>query len=42
MNDNIIIENLEFSEELYQKALKDNIFDEDLFHGVGEDENGNS
>lgn len=42
MDDNILIENLQFSEELYQKVLKENVFDEDVFHGVGENENGNS
>ena len=40
--DNIIIENIEFTEEMYIKAQKENIFDDDNLHGIGDDENGNS
>lgn len=42
MNDNIIIENLEFSEELYKKNIEENIFVNDNIHGIGEDLDGNS
>lgn len=42
MQDNIIIENLEFTEEIYQKALKENIFDDDNLHGIGDEIDGNS
>jgi len=41
MEDNIVIENIEFTEELYDKAIQENIFNEDTEHGIG-DENGNS
>lgn len=42
MEDNIIIENVEFSEEIYNKILKENIFEEDNIHGIGDDIDGNS
>lgn len=42
MQDNIIIQNMEFTEEIYQKALKENVFEEDNLHGIGDDENGDS
>ena len=42
MEDNIIIENMEFTEEIYKQALKENVFGEDNLHGIGDDENGNS
>lgn len=42
MEDNIIIENIEFTEELYKKVLQESIFEEDNFHGIGDEANGNS
>lgn len=42
MQDNIIIENKEFTEEIYENALKENIFDEENLHGIGDDIYGNS
>lgn len=42
MEDNIIIENMEFTEEIYQDALSQNIFEEDNLHGIGDDTDGNS
>ena len=42
MNDNIIIENVEFTEEMYKKAISENEFEENYNHGIGEDINGNS
>lgn len=42
MEDNIIIENIEFSEELYNKAISENIFGVDNNHGIGDEINGNS
>ena len=42
MQDNIIIENMEFTEEIYQQALKESIFNEDNLHGIGEEKDGNS
>ena len=42
MNDNIIIENLEFKEELYKKSIEENNFEEDDSHGIGAETNGNS
>jgi len=42
MQDNIIIENVDFTEEIYNKALKENIFDDDNLHGIGDDINGDS
>lgn len=42
MQDNIIVENIEFTEEMYNEALKENNFNEDNLHGIGDDDNGNS
>jgi len=42
MEDNVMIENVEFTEEMYQKALSENIFEEDNLHGIGDDVDGNS
>lgn len=42
MQDNIMIENMTFTEENYQKALEENIFEEDNLHGIGGVEDGNS
>ena len=42
MQDNIIIENIKFTEEIYQKALEENSFEEDNLHGIGDDTDGNS
>ena len=36
MNDNVIIENIEFTEEIYQKAIIQDKFDEDENHGIGD------
>ena len=41
-DDNIIIENIEFTEELYNKAIQNNQFNEDTEHGIGDDTNGDS
>ena len=42
MEDNIIIEEIQFTEELYKKNLEENEFAEDDAHGIGEDADGNS
>lgn len=42
MEDNIIVEEIRFTEELYQKNLEENEFVEDDAHGIGEDADGNS
>ena len=42
MEDNIIIEKIQFTEELYQKNLEENEFAEDDAHGIGDDTDGNS
>lgn len=42
MEDNIIIENKEYTEELYKKAMEENQFEEDDVHGIGDEEDGNS
>ena len=42
MEDNIIIENKEYTEELYKKAIEENQFEEDDAHGIGDEEHGNS
>ncbi len=42
MQDNIIIENIEFTEEMYKKAIEENEFYEDEVHGIGDDIDGNS
>ena len=42
MEDNIIIANKEYTEELYKKAIEENQFKEDDAHGIGDEEDGNS
>lgn len=42
MKDNIIIEEIQFTEDLYKKNLEENEFAEDDAHGIGEDEDGNN
>ncbi len=42
MNDNLIIEDLEFTDEMYKKTLEENLFEEDYIHGIGDESNGNS
>lgn len=42
MNDNLIIESMEFTDEMYQKVLKENLFKEDDIHGIGDEFDGNS
>lgn len=42
MEDNIIIENIEFTEDMYKKAIEENKFQEDKIHGIGDDVDGNS
>ncbi len=42
MEDNIIIEEIQFTEELYKKNLEENEFAEDDAHGIGVDVDGNS
>lgn len=42
MEDNIIIENIEFTEKIYNKAISENIFNDDDNHGIGDEINGNS
>lgn len=42
MQDNIIIEEEKYSEELYEKNIKENEFVEDTAHGIGDEINGNS
>ena len=42
MEDNILIENLEYTEELYKKIIEEVDFAEDNSHGIGDDINGNS
>ena len=42
MKDNIIIENLVFTEEMYKKTLEENIFNDDDIHGIGDEADGNS
>lgn len=37
MEDNIIIENVEFSQELYEKNLQENDFSNKISDGVGEE-----
>lgn len=37
MDDNIIIEEIQFEEELYQKNLENNKFAKDEEHGIVED-----
>lgn len=42
MDDNILIEEIQFSEEIYEKVKKENEFQTDENHGIGDEENGNS
>lgn len=42
MEDNIIIENILFTEEMYKKAIQENEFSNDNQHGIGDEINGNS
>ena len=42
MEDNILIYDIEFSEELYKKTIEENNFKEDTTHGIGEEVDGNS
>lgn len=42
MEDNIIIEEIEYTNELYQKSIQENKFTEDEAHGIGVDADGNS
>ena len=42
MDDNIFIENIQFTEELFKKAIEEEEFKDELFHGIGDDINGNS
>lgn len=42
MEDNIIIEDIEFREELYQRTIEENEFAESNIHGIGDDENANN
>ena len=42
MEDNIIIEDIEFREELYQKTIEENQFSELNIHGIGDDENADN
>ena len=42
MDDNIINENMEITEEIYKKAIEENIFEEDKNHGIGDETDGNS
>ena len=42
MEDNIIIEEIQFTEDLYKKNLEENDFAEDDAHGIGDDTDGNS
>ena len=41
MEDNIIIENIEYTEELYKKSMEEVDFAEDNAHGIGDDADGN-
>lgn len=40
--DNVIIENVEFKEELYQKNITENDFSGSEIDGIGDDENANN
>ena len=42
MEDNIIIENINFTEEMYKKAIQEENFEEDNIHGIGDESDGNS
>ena len=40
--DNMIIENIEFKEELYQKNIKENEFSDNHINGIGDETNANN
>jgi hypothetical protein len=40
--DNVIIENVEFNEELYNKNITENDFSGSEIDGVGDDDNANN
>lgn len=40
--DNVIIENVEFNEELYNKNISENDFSGSEIDGVGDDDNANN
>ena len=42
MEDNIIIEDIEFKKELYQKTIEENEFSESNIHGIGDEKNANN
>ena len=42
MEDNIIIEDIEFQEELYRKTIEENEFSESNIHGIGDDDNADN
>ena len=42
MEDNIIIEDIEFKEELYQKNISENDFSGSETDGIGDDDNANN
>lgn len=42
MEDNILVEEIKFTEDLYKKSIEDNTFEEDLEHGIGDETDGNS
>ena len=42
MEENIIIEEVQFTEDLYKKNMEENEFAEDDAHGIGEDADVNS
>ena len=42
MEDNIIIEDIEFQEELYRKTIEENEFSKSNIHGIGDDENADN
>lgn len=42
MEDNIIIENVEFNEELYNKNISENDFSNSETDGIGDDDNADN
>ncbi len=40
--DNVIIENVEFNEELYNKNISENDFSGSEIDGIGDDDNANN
>ncbi len=42
MEDNIIEEKIEFSQELYEKNIKENDFSSREIDGIGDEENANN